>query len=119
MLVSLGSNKVDKSEALAVLHEIVDECKEIIAIRFISLDSQKSHTNPDAKGYIIKISCTLDSQSRFCLNAVLRRHDLCLVEKGGYATVFKPAKSTSSFEVNAQMNSTRPQARLSTRQHPN
>jgi hypothetical protein len=90
MLVSLGSNKVDKSEALAVLHEILNECKETIVMTCVSLDSPHSHIISGAGGYKIKMKCELDSYTRKCLNPILQRHGLALEEKGEYATIFKP-----------------------------
>ena len=83
-------DKLDKKEALAVLHEILDECKESLVMTSVSLDSSHSNLASLASEFRIKMKCELDSYTRKCLNPILDKHKLALKEGNGYATIFKP-----------------------------
>ena len=78
---------MDKSEALAVLHEIYDSCKESVSISCVSLDPEQVRHN--GVGYQIRLKCDLDSFSRNCVEAVLAKHQLAMREEKGYVFVFK------------------------------
>ena len=74
---------MNKTEALAVLHEIRDALKESAIISCVSLDgSQVSHISTG--GYEIKMKCELDSVSRGIINGILKKYELYLKEQGGY-----------------------------------
>jgi len=77
---------MNKTEALAVLHEIHDSWKESVTISCVSLDgSQVSHISTG--GYQIKMKCELDSISRDILNGILKKYELYLNEQNGYVTL--------------------------------
>jgi hypothetical protein len=80
---------LNKSEALAVLHEIVDTLGESVIISCVSLDSNVSQVSKDAVkvGYLIRIKCDLDNYTRNCLNPLLEKHGLTLKEEKGYIII--------------------------------
>jgi hypothetical protein len=74
---------MNKSEALAVLHEFYDACKESATASCISLDgSQVSHIFTG--GYQTKMKCELDSYSRDILKGIIKKHNLEMREQNGY-----------------------------------
>jgi hypothetical protein len=74
---------MNKTEALAVLHEIHDAWKESVTISCVALDgSQVSHISTG--GYQIKMKCELDSISRDILKGILSKYELYLNEQNGY-----------------------------------
>ena len=74
---------MNKLEALAVLHEFYDACKESVTVSCVSLDgSQVSHVFTG--GYQIKMKCELDSCSRDILKGITKKHNLTMIEQEGY-----------------------------------
>lgn len=74
---------MNKSEALAVVHEFYDACKGSVTVSCVSLDgSQVSHVFTG--GYQIKMKCELDSCSRDILRGIIKKHNLALKEQDGY-----------------------------------
>lgn len=74
---------MNKAEALAVLHEFQDACKESVTISGVSLGgSQVSHIFTG--GYQIKMKCELDSHSREILKRITKKHNLTMKEQDGY-----------------------------------
>lgn len=80
---------MDKPEALAVLHEVLETCRESIVATCVSLDSPYSHVIPDGKGYRIRMKCDLDAYGRNCIKPVLDKHKLTLKEEGGFVILSK------------------------------
>ena len=74
---------MDRAEALAVLHEILEAWKESIMMSSISLDS--SMISSTSKGYEIKINCVLDNISRQSIEPILKKHKLFLKESNGFS----------------------------------
>lgn len=72
---------MDRAEALAVLHEILEVYKDSIIMSSVSLDNPP--ITSESKGYLIKINCTLDSASRQCIEPILKKHKLFLKETEG------------------------------------
>jgi hypothetical protein len=81
---------MDRKEALAVLHQINDECKEAILMFCVSIDSLNSQLTKEGTRYLIKIKCDLDDYSRKCLNPILQRNGLSLKEENGFVIILKP-----------------------------
>ena len=74
---------MNKSEALAVLHEFYDACKELVTVSSVSLDgSQVSHIFTG--GYQIEMKCELNSSSKDILKGITKRHNLAMREHNGY-----------------------------------
>ena len=74
---------MNKSEALVVLHEFYDACKESVTASCVSLDgSPVSHIFTG--GYQIKMKCELDSCSRDILKGIIKKHNLAMREQNGY-----------------------------------
>ncbi len=80
---------MNKSEALRVLHEILDVLRESVTISSVSLDSQSAQVVSDGKGCQIRMKCELDSFSRDCLKPILEKHKLGLKDADGYVTVYQ------------------------------
>jgi hypothetical protein len=76
---------MDRAEALNVLHEILEECKESVIMNSVSLDNLPN--SGTSKGYQIKISCALDSASRQCIEPILKKHKLLLKESEGFVII--------------------------------
>jgi len=83
---------MNKPEALAVLHEVLEACRESIVATCVSLDSPYSHVIPDGKGYRIRMKCDLNSYGRNCLKPVLEKHKLTLKEEDGFVILSKSAQ---------------------------
>jgi hypothetical protein len=83
---------MNRQEALAVLHEINNECKETILATCVSLEASSSLTK-DGKGYQIRMKCDLDDYSLKSLKPILQRNSLVLEENNGFAIIFKPNKT--------------------------
>jgi hypothetical protein len=75
---------MDRSEALAVLHEILKECKESVTMNSISLDNPPISPS---RGHQIKINCTLDNTSKQCIEPILKKHELSLKETEGFVII--------------------------------
>ena len=74
---------MNKSEALAVLHEFYDACKESVTVSCVSLDgSQVSHIFTG--GYQIEMKCELDSRSRDILKGIIKKYNLAVREQKEY-----------------------------------
>jgi hypothetical protein len=74
---------MNKSEALAVLHEINEAFKDSVRINSVSLDgSQVSHISTG--GYQIKMKCELDNSSRDTIKGIAKRRSLTMKEQDGY-----------------------------------
>ena len=69
---------MDRAEALAVLHEILEALQESISMNSVSLDDSVIST--PKKGYSIKMNCILDSISKRSLENVLHKHKLFMQE---------------------------------------
>jgi hypothetical protein len=74
---------MNKSEAMATLHEFYEACKNSATGSCVSLNgSQISHVFTG--GYQIKMKCELDSYSRDILKGIAKRHNLTMREQNGY-----------------------------------
>jgi hypothetical protein len=76
---------MDRAEALAVLHEILEVCKDSIIMSSVSLDN--SPISSKSKGCLIKINCTLDSASKQCIMPILKKHRLFIEESEGFVVI--------------------------------
>jgi hypothetical protein len=76
---------MDRAEALAVLHEILDVCKDSIIMSSVSLDNPPISST--SKSYQIKINCALDSTSKQCIAPILKKHKLFLKESEGFVVI--------------------------------
>jgi hypothetical protein len=76
---------MDRAEALAVLHEILDSCKESVIMNSVSLHNPA--ISATSKGYQIKINCALDGVSKQCIEPILKKHNLLLIESEGFVII--------------------------------
>ena len=75
---------MDRAEALSVLHEIFEACKESIVMNSISLDDAQISPHQKVK---IKINCNLDNASKQCIEPILKKHKLLLKESEAFVTI--------------------------------
>ncbi len=74
---------MNKSEALALLHEFHYACKESATVYCVSLDgSQVSHILTG--GYQIRMKGEFDTFSRDILRGLVKKHNLTMEERDGY-----------------------------------
>jgi hypothetical protein len=76
---------MNKSEALAVLHEIYDTCRESVTLTCVSLDSKQIENL--GVGYKIRMKCELDNCSREIIETILVKHNLTLKEENSYVFI--------------------------------
>ncbi len=76
---------MDRAEALAVLHEILEVCKESVIMNSVSLDNPP--ISATSKGYQIKINCNLDSDAKQCIEPILKKHNLILKKSEGFVII--------------------------------
>jgi|SRR5665647_488157 len=85
-IVTRGNWRVtDRAEALNVLHEIQDACKESITMNSVSLDNPPISST--SKSYQIKINCALDSTSKQFIAQILKKHNLFLKESERFVVI--------------------------------
>ncbi len=82
---------MNKTETLAVMHEILDAWRESVTINSVSLDPSRSHREHEEKGYQIKMQCELDGFSRSIMKPILEKHGLGVKEEGGFVTIYSLA----------------------------
>jgi len=76
---------MDRAEALVLLHEILEACKESITMNSVSLDNPSISST--SKSYQIKINCNFDSTSKQCIAPILKKHELSLKESEGFVVI--------------------------------
>jgi hypothetical protein len=95
MLYPIGQrgkgDSLNKQEALDLLHEIHDACKDAVSIHAVSLDYRNSQVSkdPDNRGYLIRMKAELDDYAKSCINPILEKHQLAIKEDKGYLVIFK------------------------------
>ena len=77
---------MNKSEALAVMHEIYDSCGESATLTCISLDPKQVELL--GTRYQIRMKNHLDITSRRIIETILGKHRLCMREEQGYVIIF-------------------------------
>ncbi len=77
---------MDKAEALSVLHEICDLCRDSVMLTCLSLDSSQVERSAGA-GYQIRLKCDLNKAAKECLEPIVEKHNLVLREEKGYVIV--------------------------------
>ena len=91
-LVSIVASLMNKPEALSVLHEIYDACKESFVLNCVSIDPIEYFAQKSVEGYQIKMMGDLDRNSLRCLEPILAKHKLALKKEAGFV-ILRPLKS--------------------------
>ena len=79
--------KLNKAEALNVLHEILDVLKESVLISCVSLDYSGSK---NSENFTIKMECNLDDYSRKQIESILDKHNLKIEAKENTVLIYSP-----------------------------
>jgi hypothetical protein len=77
---------LNKQEALNVLHEIYDACRESFSATSVSLDEKQ--VEPFGSAYQIRMKGDFDVNSRQLIETILGKRMLCLQEEKGYMLIF-------------------------------
>ena len=82
---------MDKQEALAVMHEILDVLKESVLITRVSLDGRRSHVFKDDENgdYSIRIRCDFEAGCWNGVKPILERHGLSMKVADGFVVISK------------------------------
>jgi hypothetical protein len=81
---------VNKSEALAVMHEVLDALRESVLIAGVSLDYSNSKTSKPPEDVLIRIKCDLDDLSRKRIEPILDKHNLKLEVTKDTVLIYSP-----------------------------
>ena len=87
-----GTHRLEKHEAVSVLREIVDACRDEIAVDWVSLDPLGGSVsrNPECEtGYLIRMKAGLNHYSRKKIGCILEKHGLVLKEEKGLVVISK------------------------------
>jgi hypothetical protein len=79
---------MNKTEALAVLHEIFESCRESVTINCVSIDPHSQVSKNPEGNYSIRMKCDLDSAARRCVASILQKHLLAMKEEKGFVIVY-------------------------------
>ncbi len=90
---------LDRPEAVAVLNEVYETCRESILITCVSVDSQVSD---DSNGYEIRMRCILDGHSRNCLALILEKHGLGIREEKDYVILYSLPSRVDTFTFSSR-----------------
>jgi hypothetical protein len=78
---------MNRSEAVAVLHEIYDLLKESVTMNQVSLDD-KSQLVKNGNGYEIKMQCIFDEDCWDGVKPILERHGLGMRLADGFVIIY-------------------------------
>ena len=87
-----GTHRLEKHEAVSILKEIVDTCRDEITVDWVSLIPLGGSVsrNPDSEtGYLIRMKAGLNHYSREKIGCILERHGLVLKEEKGLVVISK------------------------------
>ena len=78
---------MEKSEALAVLDEVVEACRESGMFECTSLEPKSEIMKNRYGGFMVKLECNLDDPARNCVRNVAQKHGLVVTEQSGYIII--------------------------------
>jgi hypothetical protein len=78
---------INRTEALAVLHEIFDICRETTLIDYVSLDSKVGQLSGCSRSFNIKMECAFDQHPRARVKPILQKHQLEMKEEKGFVLI--------------------------------
>jgi hypothetical protein len=91
---------LDKTEVIAVLHEILHEYRDSLTITSVSLDRHKPNIEKSDDEYIIRIRGDLNKNSFASIKNVLEDRKLMVEETNG-AIIIRSRDSKDSYELTA------------------
>jgi hypothetical protein len=77
---------LNRTEALAVLHEIQATCSESVSLTQVSLDTKQEQ--PLESAFQIRIKGDLDVVSRQLIEIILAKHQIAMREEKGFLYIF-------------------------------
>jgi hypothetical protein len=93
--LNLGSHRLNKQGAVLVLKEILDTCRDDIAVDLVSLDNVGTSVSrdPDSDGgYLVKMKAGLDHYSCEKINLILEKHGLVMKEEKAFFVISKASQ---------------------------
>jgi hypothetical protein len=82
---------MNRPEATAVLREIIEACRDLVEMNYVSLNPTDAQIRKNADDYELYIKCTLNNPLRRCLAPILEKHQLRMRELSGAICVYTPA----------------------------
>jgi len=93
--LNLGPHRLKKQEAVSVIKEILDTCRDDIAVDWVSLDPLVASVSrdPDSDGgYLVKMKVGLDHYSCEKINLLLEKHGLVMKEEKAFFVISKASQ---------------------------
>jgi hypothetical protein len=81
---------LNKIDALAVMHEILEACNESLTINSVSLDPLYSLNCMFFDGFKITMKCDLDERSRRYIQPILDKRNLKMDTTKGNLMIYQP-----------------------------
>lgn len=84
-----------RSEAVQLLKDILEACREQIVIDMIYLRQTQQPTQAsENEGYQVVVKANLDKSSRDCLKPIIKKHGLDMKEEKEYLIFYTPQNSS-------------------------
>ncbi|HTY74254.1 MAG TPA: hypothetical protein VMD05_01650 [Candidatus Nanoarchaeia archaeon] len=79
---------MNREEALATMHEIVNALRESIIVDSVSFDD--SQVSKTSVGYEIRMRCTLNPATKAIISPILKKNKLEIKETDELITIYQP-----------------------------
>ena len=81
---------MNRQEAATVLREVLEACKDLVDMNYISLNPSDAKIRKNADSYELYIKCILDNPLKRCLTPILEKHQLRMKELSGAISIYTP-----------------------------
>jgi hypothetical protein len=81
---------MNRPEATTVLREILEACRELVEMNYVSLNPSDARIRKSSDDYELYIKCTLNGPLRLCLAPILEKHQLRMKELSGAISIYTP-----------------------------
>jgi archaellum biogenesis ATPase FlaH len=81
---------MNRQEAIALLREILEACRGLIEMNYVSLDLADAQIRKSADYYELHVKWVLDERLRQCLTPILEKHQLSMKESKGSIIIYAP-----------------------------
>jgi hypothetical protein len=81
---------MNRQEAIALLREILEACRGLIEMNYVSLNLAGAQIRKSADDYELHVKWVLDERLRQCLTPILEEHQLSMKESKGSIIIYAP-----------------------------
>ncbi len=81
---------MNRQEATGVLREVMNACRDFVAMDFVSITDSNAQTRMKSTGYEIYMKCALSKGLKQCLTPILDKHQLKMAELKEAIIIYKP-----------------------------